>query len=102
MSELDALNDEPREPEATLEAAPVEPAEPEEPIEYPKGDPIESRFLYVDVAAMRAKQIRRGARVRLAPDQPRPLKPERIAMEEVRHQLVLWSLPEFKVEVDLR
>lgn len=76
--------------------------EDDEIIEYPKGEPITSRFLFVDVAAMRAKQLRRGARVRLHIDQPRPIKPERIAMEEVRQQLVLWSLPDFKVEVDLR
>lgn len=74
----------------------------DEVIEYPKGEPVTSRFLFVDVAAMRAKQLRRGARVRLHIDQPRPIKPERMAMEEVRQQLVLWSLPDFKVEVDLR
>ena len=35
------------------------------PIIHPKAPPIESRFLYVDVAALRAKQLRRGARPRL-------------------------------------
>ena len=36
--------------------------------------PIHSRFLYVDVAALRAKQLRRGARVRydLEPGAPAP------------------------------
>ena len=34
----------------------------------PKAPPIESRFLYVDVAAMRAKQLRRGALPRLSAD----------------------------------
>ena len=61
--------------------------------------PIESRFLFVDVAAMRAKQLRRGARVRLndgdGPDQhrPTPHKAERVAMEEVRRGLVLYEVP---------
>ena len=66
-----------------------------------KAPPIESRFLYVDVAAMRAKQLRRGARVRLSDDdvpgeQHRvvPHKAERVAMEEVRHGLVLYEVPQ--------
>ena len=37
-------------------------AEDDAPIIHPKATPIESRFLYVDVAALRAKQLRRGAR----------------------------------------
>ena len=69
--------------------------------------PIQSRFLFVDVAALRAKQLRRGARARLAhADDPIPaakvIKAERVAMEEVRQHLVLWDLPEFKAVVDLR
>jgi DNA-directed RNA polymerase subunit K/omega len=83
-------------------AEPSDQPEQDEIIEYPKGESIDSRFLFVDVAAMRAKQLRKGARVRLAPEVPRPIKPERMAMEEVRHQLVQWTLPEFKVEIDLR
>lgn len=67
---------------------------------------IESRFLFVDVAALRAKQLRRGARSRLPvqPDEtPGPrLKAERAAMEEVRERLVDWELPEFKVVIDNR
>lgn len=56
--------------------------------------PITSRFLFVDVAAMRAKQLRRGARVRFENDQgPLPLKPERVAMEEVRRRLVPYTVP---------
>jgi DNA-directed RNA polymerase subunit K/omega len=56
--------------------------------------PISSRFLFVDVAALRAKQLRRGARVRFQADQaPMPLKPERVAMEEVRRRLVQYSVP---------
>jgi DNA-directed RNA polymerase subunit K/omega len=77
------------------------------PIVHPKAPSIESRFLFVDVAALRAKQLRRGARVRLenVPEDPavvRLIKPERMAMEEVRENLVQWSLPDFKVVVDLR
>jgi DNA-directed RNA polymerase subunit K/omega len=99
MSEDEVLNTEAAEP---VEAEAVEIPEPDEVIDYPTAPPIESRFLFVDVSAMRAKQLRKGARVRLAPDAPRPLKPERMAMEEVRNRLVQWSLPEFKVEIDLR
>jgi len=80
----------------------------EEQIIHPKAAPIESRFLYVDVAALRAKQLRRGARPRLdqAEEHPLPLlkavKAERVAMEEVKQNLVQWDLPDFKVVVDLR
>jgi DNA-directed RNA polymerase subunit K/omega len=79
----------------------------EEPIVIEKAAPIESRFLYVDVAALRAKQLRRGARPRLDhAEQPVPatklIKAERVAMEEVRQNLVGWDLPEFKAVVDLR
>jgi DNA-directed RNA polymerase subunit K/omega len=70
----------------------------------PKAVPIESRFLYVDVAAMRAKQLRRGALVRLSdtdeqhdPHKPAPHKPERVAMEEVRRGLVPYEIPPPKV-----
>ena len=66
----------------------------------PKAPPIESRFLYVDVAAMRAKQLRRGALPRLAADdeanethRAMPFKAERVAMEEVRRGLVLYEVP---------
>jgi DNA-directed RNA polymerase omega subunit len=63
----------------------------------PPAPPIESRFLFVDVAALRAKQLRRGAKPRLKEDGgPRPTKPERIAMEEVRRGLVYWELPDFR------
>lgn len=68
------------------EAAPRVQAEP--------APPIESRFLFVDVAALRAKQLRRGARPRLGED-PAPVmhKAERIAMEEVRRGLVYYDVP---------
>ena len=60
--------------------------------------PIESRFLFVDVAALRAKQLRRGARLRYEaePGVPVMKKPERMAMEEVRRGLVPYSVPEPK------
>ena len=73
----------------------------EAPLE--RSEAIESRFLFVDVAAQRAKQLRRGARPRLGtpdvetsqgwrPDQPHKL--ERIAMEEVKQRLILYTLPD--------
>jgi DNA-directed RNA polymerase omega subunit len=60
--------------------------------------PINSRFLFVDVAALRAKQLRRGARARFDAEQmtPSPHKPERVAMEEVRRGLVYYDVPETK------
>jgi DNA-directed RNA polymerase subunit K/omega len=72
---------------ADVPAAPMEPAEP-----------ITSRFLYVDVAAMRAKQLRRGARLRydVEPGTPAPKKPERQAMEEVKRCLVQYTIPVWK------
>jgi DNA-directed RNA polymerase subunit K/omega len=71
------------------------------PAPRPKAPPIESRFLFVDVAAMRAKQLRRGAMVRLNEDESEPQraiphKAERIAMEEVKRCLVLYEVPEPK------
>jgi DNA-directed RNA polymerase omega subunit len=55
--------------------------------------PIDSRFLFVDVAALRAKQLRRGARVRFADQLVTHHKPERTAMEEVRRGLVYYKVP---------
>jgi len=79
-------------------------AEPavEEPVQRPQAPLIESRFLFVDVAAMRAKQLRRGARLRLNeedgwdPNRPTVYKAERLAMEEVKHGLVLYEVPPIK------
>lgn len=90
-------------PTSEATAAPAD----EVPIIHPKAPAIESRFLYVDVAALRAKQLRRGARPRLdQADEPLPpvkvVKAERVAMEEVKQNLVQWALPDFKVVVDLR
>ena len=57
--------------------------------------PITSRFLFVDVAAQRAKQLRRGALPRLDRHPPTqgPHKLERVAMEEVRTGLIQYTLP---------
>ena len=55
--------------------------------------PITSRFLFVDVAAQRAKQLRRGARPRLDRSSTAPHKLERLAMEEVRAGLIQYSPP---------
>ncbi len=69
------------------EQDPTIPAEP--------APPITSRFLYVDVAALRAKQLRKGARPRLSEGegQSLPHKAERVAMEEVRQGLVYYDVP---------
>jgi DNA-directed RNA polymerase subunit K/omega len=56
--------------------------------------PITNRFLFVNVAAMRAKQLRRGAKPRLDANHAAILeegKAERIAMEEVRCGLVEYT-----------
>ena len=64
--------------------------------------PIESRFLYVDVAAQRAKQLRRGALPRLeelagdfgADGAATPgHKLERIAMREVDRGKIHYDVP---------
>jgi DNA-directed RNA polymerase subunit K/omega len=89
-----------------VEPAAQQPSAEEAPVVFEKAAPIESRFLYVDVAALRAKQLRRGARPRLEhaeePVVTKNVKAERVAMEEVKHNLVQWDLPEFKAVVDLR
>ncbi|MGQ0736073.1 MAG: DNA-directed RNA polymerase subunit omega [Acidobacteriota bacterium] len=87
---------------------PVEEAVGEEPQEQLEpAPPIESRFLFVDVAAMRAKQLRKGAKPRVAEGVleahgARPAKAERTAMTEVREGLVYWDLPDFKAVFDTR
>ncbi len=69
--------------------------QPRVPVEPPR-----SRFLFVDVAALRAKQLRRGALPRLGVDEAHHvLKAERIAMEEVRRGLVSYDLPEWHPQV---
>jgi DNA-directed RNA polymerase subunit K/omega len=72
-------------PDSPNQVATAEPAEP------PAN--IQSRFLFVDVAAQRAKQLRRGARIRLGGDGRVPHKLERAAMEEVKQRLIHYSVP---------
>ena len=64
---------------------------------------ITNRFLFVDVAAQRAKQLRRGALPRLERLRPNPetgerpdvkSRLERVAMDEVGEGLVVYELPE--------
>ena len=52
----------------------------------------------MDVAALRAKQLRRGARMRFDAEQGAavPHKAERVAMEEVRRGLVSYDVPRAK------
>jgi DNA-directed RNA polymerase subunit K/omega len=74
--------------ETAKEVAPTEPA-----------PPVTNRFLFVDIAALRAKQLRRGARPRIdqaGDHHPTPHKAERVAMEEVRRQKVQYDLPPAK------
>jgi DNA-directed RNA polymerase subunit K/omega len=59
--------------------------------------PIISRFLFVNVAGRRARQLLRGAAPRLDNEVVTRLessKAERLAMEEVRCGLVYYDLPE--------
>jgi DNA-directed RNA polymerase omega subunit len=78
-------------PNVLVDPLPDLPEVPAEP-----APPIESRFLFVDVAAQRAKQLRRGARARFEaePGVPPLHKPERLAMEEVRRGLVYYQVPD--------
>ena len=73
-------------------------SEPREP-----APPVSNRFLFVDIAALRAKQLRRGARPRLEATSheghPQPHKAERVAMEEVRRRLVQFDLPPSKAPI---
>ena len=71
----------------------MEPEAPQQEEALPPAPPVNDRFLFVDIAALRAKQLRRGARPRLNADAILPLKAERIAMEEVRQRLVQYELP---------
>ena len=72
----------------------TDPQQAEAQIPAEPAPPITSRFLFVDVAALRAKQLRRGARQRLGDDVPvLPHKAERVAMEEVKRGLVYYDVP---------
>lgn len=70
-----------------LQAEAAAPLIPTEPVPAP-----DSRFLFVDIAALRAKQLRRGARVRILNAEHLPKKAERLAMEEVRRGLVSYDV----------
>jgi DNA-directed RNA polymerase subunit K/omega len=79
--------------EQPSDTADEQPAQPLEP-----APPITSRFLFVNVAGQRARQLRRGAAPRLDADVLTSLessKAERLAMEEVRCGLVHYDLPEW-------
>ena len=63
---------------------------------------IHSRFLFVDVSAKRAKQLRRGALPRLPHLRPDPesgvpaevaTRLERVAMQEVEEGRVVYEMP---------
>lgn len=69
--------------------------EPREP-----APPIESRFMFVDVAALRAKQLRRGAVPRITGALDTPHKLERVAMVEVRRGLIEYMTPERRPAAD--
>jgi DNA-directed RNA polymerase subunit K/omega len=73
----------------------IQPATTDQDVPLEPAAPITSRFLFVDVAAQRAKQLRRGALPRLDRHPPLqgPHKLERIAMEEVRGGLIHYTLP---------
>jgi DNA-directed RNA polymerase subunit K/omega len=83
----------------TIEEVEAQPDPEGPPLPRPKAPPIENRFLFVDVASMRAKQLRRGALPRLSDEDEGaehrtiPHKAERVAMEEVRRRLVLYEVP---------
>jgi len=86
------------ETDATGETAESEtPPEPRE-----RMPPVESRFMFVDIASLRAKQLRRGALPRVTlpsyeveSGATRPAQRlERIAMQEVEDGLIVYDVPE--------
>ena len=97
------LHDQPTFPEdaeavGSSDVAPEVPGLPEVPEVLEPAPPITSRFLFVNVAALRAKQLRRGARPRIQPGELERLgssKAERVAMEEVKRGLVYYDVPEW-------
>jgi DNA-directed RNA polymerase subunit K/omega len=74
----------------------TEPGATADPNLRPHVSPSESRFMFVDVAAARAKQLRRGAVVRVPAVHDNPKKLERLAMEEVKRGLIEYTVPELK------
>ena len=76
-------------------AEPTAPPEPREPMPV-----IESRFMLVDLAALRTKQLRRGASPRVSELRPgdetgtsSKRKLERIAVAELDEGLIVYDLP---------
>ena len=85
-----------------MEIENIQPEEVETPEPLEPAPPVTNRFLFVDIAALRAKQLRRGARPRIdqtSDHHPLPLKAERVAMEEVRCQKVQFDLPAPKAPI---
>lgn len=72
---------------------PNEQPDVQDPESDAKAPLITSRFLFVDVAAQRAKQLRRGALPRIERPSVGPHKLERLAMEEVKAGLIDYTLP---------
>ena len=87
-----------------LDVTPPVPERPQADEKYAL-NPTAARFLFVEVAAQRAKQLRRGALNRLQPveppdeaaqsETPAPAhKAERVAMEEVKRGYIQFDLAE--------
>ena len=62
-----------------------------EPVEQSKLTDVDSKYRLIIVAAKRSKQLQRGARPRIDID-PQKHKPTRIALEEVLHGKVDYSI----------
>ena len=66
--------------------------------------PIESRFMFVDIASLRAAQLRRGALARVTMGSAvadtdgdttsGPVKLEHVAIQELKEGLIVYELPE--------
>ena len=64
--------------------------------------PVKSRFMLVDIASLRAKQLRRGALIRVpvpsklegTSDTPVKLKLEGIAIREIEAGLIVYTIPD--------
>jgi DNA-directed RNA polymerase omega subunit len=74
--------------------------EPDDQTQVPLTSEVTNRFLFVDIAALRAKQLRRGATARIENPSAVAHKPERVAMEEVRRGFVQYDVPGSKVAPD--
>ena len=98
MSEAQKLSDSVvAEADETVE---LDPEPVPEPVERDPMPPVESRFMFVDIAALRAKQLRRGALARVPSRSeaegetgPNP-KLERIAMQEIENGLIVYEIPD--------